>query len=102
MSSWIAAGLDEARFWHATPRYIKLCIDAAVKRLQRESDLLDAQAWNVGRLVLRAYHNPTKYPSYREAFPPRSAGPKRPKTGREIMSSLMQLNAALGGKVIRK
>lgn len=63
---YIAAGFDPAAFGRLTPRLYQLHMNGAIKRIERDADLRNHQAYNTAALIGAAMAG--KLPKFDEAF----------------------------------
>lgn len=91
-------------FWHLTLREIKIIMDGAARRLERERDVSEVQAWQTARLVMIGHHSPRKFPEFKKVS---SAQSRRRKSSerphwRDMKAMIQVINAAFGGEVKNK
>ncbi|WP_306130997.1 hypothetical protein [Roseovarius sp. MMSF_3350] len=100
MASWTEAGQDPALFWHLTLREIKIVMTGAARRIEREVMQSEVNAWLGARLVMIGYHKPKKFPKFSAVSSVKTK--RREQSWKQQKALVEALNAAFGGKVIRK
>ncbi|MCA0952916.1 hypothetical protein LCM16_02385 [Mameliella alba] len=105
MGSWVEAGQDPAQFWHLTLREIGIVLDGAARRLARERDQAEVQAWQTARLVMIGYHQPRKFPPFKKvssSAPSRRRGTGARPSWQDQKALIQVINAAFGGEVRKR
>lgn len=91
---YVAAGFDPLAFWQITPRLYDLHMQGVIKRIEREIEAQNRQAYHAAALTGLAMAG--ELPEFDKVFKPRRVAPVRPQSLVELEANLVAIGISLG------